>query len=222
MGSRYIFGLALVMLGIMFLLDQFGVWDFGYIISTWWPLIIIIVGISHLASSNKSFITGLLIVTIGILLQASELNYLPGGFWHAFWPIIIIFIGIWILTIKYQSRRKKPLATDDVNMLALFSGVHQIVHSENFKIGSVAAYFGGAQLDLRNTKMSPEGASLDLTAAFGGIELRIPFEWRVITTGSPIFGGIENKTRQEFPEGQICPTLKINYFAAFGGIEIKN
>ena len=222
MGSRYIFGISLVILGFLFFLDQLGVWSFGWIISTWWPIIIIIIGISHLASSNKSFFTGIVIIAIGVLLQADQLDYLPGGFWSSIWPLILILIGIWILTVKHQRSKRHPSNSEDVNILAMFSGASQIINSDNFKGGTIGAYFGGVELDLRNSKLASEGGFLELTAAFGGIEIRLPYDWKVFVTGTPIFGGMENKTRQEFPEGEVRPILKINYLATFGGIEIKN
>ena len=38
-----------------------------------------------------------------------------------------------------------------------------------------------------------EGAFLELTAAFGGIEIHVPEHWRVVVKGMPIFGAWENK-----------------------------
>jgi hypothetical protein len=41
----YLGALILITLGILFLLDNLGIADFGTIISTYWPLILIIIGI---------------------------------------------------------------------------------------------------------------------------------------------------------------------------------
>ena len=41
----YLGALILITLGVLFLLDNLGVADFGTIISTYWPLILILIGI---------------------------------------------------------------------------------------------------------------------------------------------------------------------------------
>jgi predicted membrane protein len=222
MNSRYIFAAILVILGVGLILDQNYVWDFGWIISTWWPLIIIAIGINHLASTNKSIYTGIIILVIGLLLQASELDYLPGGFWGTFWPLLLILAGLWVLRPKRFKLAKNISDMDKVDYFTVFGGSNQRVISENFKGGSALAVFGGMEIDLREAKISSEGAVLDLTAVFGGIEVSVPEAWNVITKGLPIFGAAENKTHPIIRENEIAPVLKINYFAMFGGIEINN
>ena len=41
----YLGALILITLGVLFLLDNLGVADFGTIISTYWPLILILIGV---------------------------------------------------------------------------------------------------------------------------------------------------------------------------------
>ena len=58
------------------------------------------------------------------------------------------------------------------------------------------ALFGGVELDMRHAKISTEGCKIHATALFGGVEIIVPDDWNVIITGTPIFGGIENKSRR--------------------------
>ena len=223
MRTRYIFGIFLVVVGLMIFLDQISVWNFGEILSVWWPLIFVVIGLSHIATTNKSILNGLFFIVIGILLIANNLNFLPFGFWSAFWPLLLIFIGAGILLNKQKFGRHRKITTDeDINYFTLFSGANHKIESGNFKGGTVSTFFGGTQIDLRRAIIAPEGAMLELSAAFGGIEIKVPYDWKIIVAGTPILGGMENKTVQNFAEGQIVPTLKINYFVIFGGIDIKN
>jgi hypothetical protein len=60
-----------------------------------------------------------------------------------------------------------------------------------------------------------------VTAAFGGIEIRVPAEWKIIVDSNPIFGAIEDK-RKTFPQVEDAPKLYIRGTVIFGGIEIKS
>ncbi len=47
-------GLILVVIGLLFLLDKMDILEFGYIISTFWPLILIVIGLNILRKQKKS------------------------------------------------------------------------------------------------------------------------------------------------------------------------
>ncbi len=68
------------------------------------------------------------------------------------------------------------------------------------------------------------GASLDLAAAFGGVTIRVPENWKVRVSGLPLFGGWENSTKgSEVDDLDTEPwALDVKCLALFGGIEIKN
>jgi hypothetical protein len=55
---------------------------------------------------------------------------------------------------------------------------------------------------------------------WGGIELRVPEDWTVISRVVPVLGGLEDKTRA--PQGAGTHRLIVRGFAIMGGIEIKN
>ena len=80
------------------------------------------------------------------------------------------------------------------------------------------AIFGGACLDLRNAAMSGN-IELVATAVFGGIDILVPANVRVMVNSVPIFGGVSNKAAN--PVGDIKAVLHINATCMFGGIDIK-
>ena len=80
--------------------------------------------------------------------------------------------------------------------------------------------FGGVEADLSAATLALDGAGIDATAVFGGIELLVPPGWRVEIRGLPIFGGWTDRTSsQPLPPGS--PTLQIRALTAFGGLEVK-
>ena len=219
MRTSYFFGLVLIILGAGLLLNQFGIWDFSIILETWWPVLVVLLGIVFLTKNQHSIFAGAVVIAIGLILQASELGFIHGGFWHVFWPFLLIMIGISFLTTRYRSQNKNKKVDHDIDYFTFFSGRDQNIVSDHFKGGSITTFFGGSDIDLRQSNIAPEGAILDVTVCFGGLELVVPETWKVITSGVPIFGAMEN--RLNLPGDPFAPVLKVNYLVMFGGIEIR-
>ena len=221
-------GLGFIVLGAGWLLDAFGVFEFSEIWSTWWPSLIMLIAIAQIATRSGGLFWSGTLFTVGALLQLSKLGYLPGGFWSAFWPIVLVLFGISLIA----SRFKKKQFTIDPNFIgrvniegsridktAIFTGVEARVTSQDFSGGEATAIFGGVELDLREAGISGGAASLDATAIFGGVDIMVPPTWNVIVSGTPIFGGIDDKSlnRNQDPN---APKLFISATAIFGGVEI--
>jgi predicted membrane protein len=110
---------------------------------------------------------------------------------------------------------------DYINKITIFSGADERVFSKNFKGGNALTAFGGINIDLRNAIMSGMGTKLTVISFFGGITIRIPQGVRVITNGVPMFGGLTDKTKSNAYTDN-SPIIRVNYFTAFGGIDIRN
>ncbi|TCT16258.1 putative membrane protein [Natranaerovirga pectinivora] len=220
MGKK-VTGIILVFLGLGFFLQQADIIEFGQLASNYWPLVLIVVGVVQLLRNQVSYIGGIIMILVGGLLQANKLDILPNDLSGYIWPVVLILAGVWFLFSKIGNNMVEADEEDKLNNMAIFAGVETKNCSHQFKGGSVTAIFGGAEIDLRGAALSSEGATLELTAAFGGIAIRVPRDWRVVATGVPIFGGWENSTKIEGNELDI-KTINIKCFAAFGGIEISN
>jgi hypothetical protein len=105
---------------------------------------------------------------------------------------------------------------------AYFAGAEETVRSRAFRGGRVDVAFGGAKIDLRGAGLATEGARLQLSAVFGGIDVLVPTDWAVVVNARPILGGIENKTTPIAPTGASGPALHIDATASFAGITVKN
>lgn len=229
MQGRTLIAILIILFGLGMLLDQtnaINFWD-------WWPMFIVAAGVISISQPNRPMFFGISAILIGVVLQMSQFGWLPGGFWGTIWPIIIILIGVSLLHAPKAMRRTKNHSrshksgetelSDEMNMTAFFTGINQRVQSEDFIGGSISVMFGGAEVDLREVKvLTKKPIAIDLSAMFGGIEIFVPNDWKIKISGTPIFGGMDDKTRQIFePDGK-HPIVYINYHVMFGGVEIKN
>jgi len=212
-------GIILIVLGGFFLVDTLDLLDLGDFFADWWPLILVLIGLVKFQGDDRSGAWFFLV--IGVILLLTTLDVLSWNLISQFWPLVLIFIGIMLLVRNRRSPIPANLEeTDDtVRVRAIFGGAEQTAYTSNFRGGIAEAIFGGVELDLRDAKLSQEGASMNLTALFGGVELRVPSEWNVQVSGTPIFGGIENKTGSKAEPGG--PVLHCNCYIGFGGIEIR-
>ena len=87
---------------------------------------------------------------------------------------------------------------------------------------SAAAWLGGINLDLRDAKLAPEGADVELEAVMGGIKLTVPAEWRVEVEKDVSAGGIDAHVTpsEELPAG--APLLSVVARARMGGVLVTN
>jgi predicted membrane protein len=77
------------------------------------------------------------------------------------------------------------------------------------------------ELDFSQAKLEGNQATIEVTAMFGGIDVFVPRDWKVVVDASAILGGVDNKHRQA-EESVIKATLFVKATALFGGIDIKN
>lgn len=224
MATKRWIGFILILLGVGFILQQAALLEFSALFKTWWPLILIIGGLFQFGDRGRgSFLTGILLVVVGGFILADHL--LDISLTGYIWPVVIVIIGLAVIFARPSKRHHKGYSknsADSLDLLTVFSGAEQVSYSNQFTGGNALAIFGGADIDLRDAKIAEEGATLELVAIFGGIEIKVPEDMRVEVTGLPIFGGWENKTRKPKDIDENQPVLHIHCVAAFGGIEIRD
>ena len=225
--SRIVFGLAVVAVGVLLTLDNLGLFDFGKIWD-YWPVILILIGISKLVSGRLG--PGLVLLVIGTAFL------LPLIFedidWHDvwdYWPLFLVGLGVHLVLRSFfphprraetEGRREEfPEEPDqDLRASAFLTGVHRRV-SGVLHGGSLTAVMGGCEADLRDAETPPEGAVIDIFAFWGGVTLRIPDDWEVNPQVAVLMGVLEDNTRQR---STTTGRLQVKGMALMGGLEIKN
>lgn len=84
-------GIILIAFGCMFLLDRFLVVDFGDLIGSYWPMIVVLVGVFQLFDGAKVW-NGLWLIAVGAWLQVANLG-LWGVDYGNSWPLLLIALG---------------------------------------------------------------------------------------------------------------------------------
>lgn len=229
MSGRYFFGIILILLGAGFLADQLGYFELGDIISTYWPMVLIVAGLTGLFDKKSSKVGNLIVLALGILFQLNRLNYLEIEVFKLFWPVVLIIIGLNILFtkgvkhhhVKVDVDKWSTNVVDDatVDSFVIFSGLETNNQSQEFKGGKLTAIFGGIELNLTGATLNNNEAFIEATSLFGGIDIFVPNDWNVKMSGTPIFGGWTNKTRPNSDPN--APVLVVRCTTIFGGIEIK-
>ncbi len=220
--GQFIVALVLIALGVIFLLGNLDIIDvdIGDLVSTWWPLILIAIGVTGLFRARTAPIGSIFLIGIGVVFLLITHDVAD---FDILWPVVIIAAGILVLLQNRLSRRSTSAADvgqDSVNVSALFSGRVQRITSQNFQGGNVSATFGAVELDLRGARLA-ENSVLNVSVFAGGVELRVPDEWLVNVNGSPVLGAIESSKPQ--PAGtEDAPTLTINASITLGGLDIKS
>lgn len=232
--GNIISGLILILLGIGFLMKETMGLDFNFYIKTYWPSILIIVGLGKLFDKKSSKVGSLFVIIAGAMLQANILNLIDFNVWKMFFPILLILFGISLLIPKkYKYREesnpdnyKKTKYTstnfndeDYIRETTILSGLNTRNQSSNFKGGALTTVLGGMQLDLRGANIQEEGAFLEVNVLLGGIDILVPNHWKVEMSGTPILGGWDNKT--SLNTNPDAPVLKIKALVAFGGLDVK-
>ncbi len=82
--------------------------------------------------------------------------------------------------------------------------------------------FGGASLDFRDVQLPQREITLNATSVFGGMDVIVPPEMRVIDSGIALFGGRDTGPGTEESNDPDAPVLRLTGFTMFGGLGVKH
>lgn len=103
--SRLIGGALLLLLGVLFALQNLGMVRAGHL-GDYWPLLLVWVGLSRMLGPRRGrhFASGLVVFLLGVFFQLDRLDVI----WvpmHHFWPLLLIAIGFGLIADSLISRR---------------------------------------------------------------------------------------------------------------------
>src|SRR5690349_17224027 len=106
------FGGFLILIGVLFLLDNLGLADTHQIIAYGWPLLLVAMGGSRLlnAVTVEARVAGGIWIAVGLLFLMSNLGYLPFNVWRLIWPTLLIAFGI-LMVLRSRTGCADPVET---------------------------------------------------------------------------------------------------------------
>jgi hypothetical protein len=81
---------------------------------------------------------------------------------------------------------------------------------------------GGATFDFRDVQLPQREITLNCTTVFGGVEIIVPPEMRVIDSGIALFGGRDTGPGSEESSDPNAPVLRLTGLTLFGGLGVKH
>jgi predicted membrane protein len=242
--GRILIGTILMILGGLFFLDNFNFFNFPFFydfnlrhIIFSWHSIFIIIGLVMIVNHRDHFLG---YIFIGIGLFGLLRHFVPFFFdldFRDLWPIIILFVGLWLIlkrndrvsrynhnfehgTTSSQAEQQSSSTSelnDSIDDVSIFNTIKKAIHSQNFRGGKATSIFGSIKLDLTNAKLAPGENVLDITCIFGGVDIRVPQDWKVVVNVTSVFGGFDDKRFAGFNTQTSNNVLIIKGSAIFGG-----
>ena len=226
---RILWGVILIALGILWILDLCSVITFELFFDGWWTLFIIVPCLIGLITEHDKLgnLFGLC-VGVGLLLACQDIIAFD-LLWKLLIPLIVILIGVRMIfkdVFTRKAREAKAKAEEKIHAAggevkeycATFSTLDVDFDGQTFYGVELTAVFGGVKCDLRNAVIVDD-AVVSISSVFGGIEILLPDNVNVRISSTSVFGGIDNK----HPTGasEIAPTVHVSGSCVFGGAEIK-
>ncbi len=229
MVSNYIWGLFLILVGVVLGLNAFGVTNINLFFDGWWTVFIIVPSLNGLIKGEDR--TGALIgLIIGLFLLLSCQDVIDFNLIiKLLIPVILVVIGLSIIfkdkvkdvAVKKMEKRSNQDADLEHTYTSTFS--EEKINLDNEKIDNCAinSIFGSVSLDLRNSIINEnEDVVINNYVVFGGVTIKVPKDVNVVVKTTSIFGGVDNKTgRNKSKENN--KTIYIKGTILFGGIDIK-
>jgi len=213
---RVVLGLGVMLAGLVLALDSLGLVEGGALFR-FWPLALVAVGIVKWLSPAPQRMSALFWIIAGVACLLMTLGHMS---FAGVWAVILFLVGA-----KITWKALRPIATPTdpaaaLDLLQFMGGTKTVVTTSDFRGGQATAVMGGCEIDLRHASM-PEGraAVLDTFAFWGGIEIRVPDDWEVVSQGSAALGGFVNNARSQ-PGAR--RRLVVTGLAIMGGVEVKN
>ena len=230
--SGVVFGAFIIVVGLFALLDNLHLFD-AHRVQPFWPLVFVALGALKLSQARRfgHVIWGgaLMVLGAGMTLQNLGMIHFE---WRQLWPVVLILVGLSVVSKSFRPRADDgsfvspgPGQRDErlehgarIDASATMSGIVLKNDSQEFVGGSINAVMGAVEIDLRQAAIATE-AVLHLSIIMGGVEIRVPREWSISVNGSPMLGGIEDKTVPPMTPGK---RLVIEGSVIMGGVEISN
>ncbi len=221
--KRTIWGIILVLAAIIIALNSFNIIDFDLFFDGWWTLFIIIPSfVGLIENKNKGGSVFGLLFGIFLLLCARDILEFD-MIWKLLVPAFVAYIGFKMIFSSFRKNKTDRIikeikrdGRDLQNGFAVFCGTELSFDNAVFDGADLTAVFGGIDCDLRGAIIDRD-CVIKVCCVFGGIDIKVPDNVKVVTNAAAIFGGIDVLKSNSTAEH----TLYIEGLCTFGGVDVK-
>jgi len=223
LSGRMLWGLIVLTLGVLWTLDNLGQIDASRVLQ-WWPAVALGWGLLLLSGINgrRRPVAGWIWTIVGGLSILRPLGVADADV-TTFWPVLLIVAGVTLVRRAWIGGPgpATPLGGGPrIDASAFLAGSQRKVVTDAFSAADVNTVIAGTTLDLRPAKLEGGKGVVDVFAMWGGIDLIVPPEWRVVSEVTPILGVFQDST--VVPAASDAPTLTVRGTVVMGGIEVRN
>ena len=230
---RVMFGLAVILAGVLFTLDNLRIVQAESYLS-YWPIVLIFIGLAQLAQSSTwgGRVWGGVLAFAGGWILCENLGYVSVSVWTLS-PLLLVILGITIIwrgccapassapTAAGGARPVSPGGDKSfIKGTVVMGAFESSSDAADFRGGDLMMIMAGAKIDLRHASIAGNEATIDMFVIMGGVELRIPENWIVDSRVLPMIGGVTNHAHAAGAAATQRLVLRGNVF--MGGVEIKN
>ena len=237
LGGRVLFGVLVIAVGVLFLVDKAGIAELDSFLD-WWPSLIILYGAWRLIANRfRSLFLPLLLIFGGVVLQLRELD--TADVFSTIWPAFLIALGVAIVIGGMRSRNRRqrggssshsastiidvdlgaPADADDGTLHAVAGSQDRIVSGDYYD-GSINVVMGNGTLDMRDATIVDKPATLEVSVVMGEVKVRVPTEWNVRIVNSSQMGDTKDTRRSQ--NNSDDPDLIIRGSVTMGSLQITN
>ncbi len=197
------------------------------------PYLLVLAGIVWIMRSGKGQapLMAWLVIAFGAVLVISQIGLFGLRFSDLIVPMILVIVAFFLVNPRNLLPGGFNTATEDLNpdqheikLLAFMGGGELNFHSKQLRGGEITAIWSGYDIDFSEADMEGDTMRLHVFCVMGGVEIKVPANWRVEKSGALcIMGGFSNKTRDMAEELNLpSKTLIVTGLALMGGGEIRN
>ena len=159
-------GVVLIALGVMFLLDNMKMIDFSEVVRTYWPMLLILGGISILLSRSR----------ISSASTGSSTANPPS----AAGEVKDVF-----------NDRNDNTDTDHISYSSVFGDLSLRLLSANFRGGTVSTVFGDTTIDLSSATLADGENKVKVSGVFGDVRVMLAPSMPYAISANSLFGAIQ-------------------------------
>lgn len=117
----------------------------------------------------------------------------------------------------HSGMNESSVSGDQIVINGIFNGYKKNISSDHFTKADVSCKFCGMEISFDDVMIQDGSAVVNLELYFSGVEIYIPYSWKIVNNTDCVFGGFDEHRAGNGEEG---PTLVFEGNVRFSGVDI--